>query len=120
MYGKGSVEITRHYSRETHLRRDQRWRYEHLGETNSVTGQITHFVRDNTGKVLEEADLEREIPKFINADLVDLGEKYPFYHEYLAGRAHMSTGPAKRFEIQFGLIASSLAKHGNMAFLRSF
>ena len=32
----------------------------------------------------------------------------------------MSTGPAKRLEIQLSLIVNYLAKHGNMVFLRSF
>ena len=120
MYGKGAVEITRHHTGETHLRRDQRWRYEHLGETNPITGQVTHLVRDKHGRVLESVELEREIPKFINAELVDLGEKYPFYSDFLAGRDHMSTGPEKRLETQLSLITNYLAKHGNLAFLKSF
>ena len=102
------------------MRRDQRWRYENLSETNPITGQVTHFVRDKYGRVLEPVELERELPKFINADLVDLGEKYPYYSDFLAGRDHMSVGPAKRLETQLSLITNYLAKHGNLAFLKSF
>ena len=120
MYGKGAVEITRHHKGEAHLRRDQRWRYEHLRETNPVTGQVSHFVRDRRGRVLGTVELEREIPKFINAELVDLGEKYPFYSDFLAGRDHMSTGPEKRLETQLSLVTNYLVKHGNLTFLKSF
>ena len=39
---KGAREIIRHYQCETHLRKDQRWRFEHLSVTDKVTGITRH------------------------------------------------------------------------------
>ena len=38
IYSKGAREIVRHYQSEAHLRRDQRWRYEHLGKFDKISG----------------------------------------------------------------------------------
>ena len=52
IYGKGAREILRHYATERHLRKDQRWRYEHLGVEDPITKTIHHQVRGKDGKVL--------------------------------------------------------------------
>ena len=39
---KGAREIIRHYQGEVHLRKDQRWRFEHLSVTDKVTGITRH------------------------------------------------------------------------------
>ena len=39
---KGTLEILRHHRTEKHLRRDQRWRYEHLKSVHPVTGKVQH------------------------------------------------------------------------------
>ena len=84
---KGPREITlRHYSSERHLRKDQHWRYEHLSVTDTSTGMVKHRVRGRDGKLLTPYQLELELPKFIDAILVDIGDKLPFYEEYLAGQ----------------------------------
>ena len=36
IYGRGAKEILRHHATERHLRRDQRWRYEHLSVEDPV------------------------------------------------------------------------------------
>ena len=41
---KGPYEILRHHRTERHLRRDQRWRYEHLRSTDPITGKTQHPV----------------------------------------------------------------------------
>ena len=50
---KGALEVLRHHKTEKHLRKDQRWRYEHLKTTDPVTGRINYEVRDAFGQVLD-------------------------------------------------------------------
>ena len=51
---KGTLEILRHHRTEKHLRRDQRWRYEHLRSVQPVTGKVQHRVRGRNGKILSK------------------------------------------------------------------
>ena len=78
IYGKVAREILRHYATEKHLRKDQRWRYEHLSTVDPLTKIVQHQVRGRDGKVLTPYQLELELPHFIGAELVDIGEKLPF------------------------------------------
>ena len=82
---KGGREIIRHYQSDSHLRKDQRWRFEYLAKTNEITGVTSHEVRGRDGHVLTPLELEREKPLFIDAPLVDIGDKYPFFDDYMAG-----------------------------------
>ena len=84
---KGPYEILRHHRTQRHLRRDQRWRYEHLRSTDPVTGKVQHRVRGANGKVLSKMELAKALPHFINEELVDIGERFPFYDGF-----HYSTG----------------------------
>ena len=79
IYGRGAKEILRHHATERHLRRDQRWRYEHLSVEDPVTKTFRYYVRDKNGKLLTPYELELEYAKFKDAALVDIGEKLPFY-----------------------------------------
>ena len=72
IYGRGAKEILRHHATERHLRRDQRWRYEHLSVEDPVTKTFRHYVRDKNGKLLTPYELELEYPKFKDAALVDM------------------------------------------------
>ena len=49
---KGPVEILRHHRKEKHLKRDQRWPYEHLKSVDSVNRKVQHRVRDRNAKAL--------------------------------------------------------------------
>ena len=88
---KGPKEILRHYAR--HLRKDQRWRYEYLPIEDPITKQLRHQVRGKDGKNLSHYQLRLELPLFINAELVDIGEKLPFYEEAMSGVDHMASSP---------------------------
>ena len=85
---------------ERHLRRDQRWRYEHLSVEDPVTKTIRHNVRDKKGKLLTPHELELEYPKFKDVALVDIGEKLPFYDEAMAGNTHMTSSSENRVRVQ--------------------
>ena len=54
------MEILRHHRTERHLRRDQRWRYEHLKSTDPVTLKTQHRVRGKNGKILTRLELAKE------------------------------------------------------------
>ena len=76
---KGPYEILRH-QRDT-----QRWRYEHLRSTDPITGKVQHRVRGANGKILTKMELAKELPHFINGELVDIRERFPFYDDYIKG-----------------------------------
>ena len=80
---KGPYEILRHHRTQRHLRRDQGWRYEHLRSTDPVTGKVQHRVRGADVKILTKMELAKELPSFINEELVDIGERFPFYDDYI-------------------------------------
>ena len=57
---KGAREIVRHFQCESHFRKDQRWRFEHLRSKDKITGLVVHEVRGKNGQVLTPLELERE------------------------------------------------------------
>ena len=75
IYGRGAREILRHHATDRHLRKDQRWRYEHLSTEDSITKKVKHHVRGRDGKLLTPYELQLKLPKFIDAPLVDIGGK---------------------------------------------
>ena len=65
VYGQGPREILLHYAIERHLRKDQRWRYEHLAIEDPVTKVVRQQMRGKDGKVLSPRKLVDELPNFI-------------------------------------------------------
>ena len=117
IYTKGFREIIRHYSSERHLRKDQRWAYEYLSVKDSVTGNVKHRVRGEDGKLLTAYQLELELPKFIDAPLIDLGERMPFYEDHMAGQQHCVTTPNK-VRAKICVLGYFLPVFGNISVLR--
>ena len=95
IYGKGAAEVKRHYSSREHFRKDHKWRYIHLGMTDPVSKTVTLFVRDKKGNLMDKFELELEIPKFIDEELIELGEKLPFYEDFKAARDSSTSNGAK-------------------------
>ena len=116
---KGVVEILRHHMTERHLRRDQRWRYEHLKSVDPVTGKIHHRVRGRNGKILSKAELAQELPNFIHTELIDVGERFPFYEDYLRGNTAALVTPQSRDRTQIHLIGDFNQRQGDIAVLRN-
>ena len=114
IYGKGAREILRHQSTEKHLRKDQRWRYEYLYSVDPVTRVKVHQVRGKDGKLLTPYQLEFELPLFINAPLVEIGQKLPFYDEYMAGTDYMSSSSSNRARVQLSVLAKFLPSSGDI------
>ena len=119
MKTKRVVEILRHHRTEKHLRRDQRWRYEHLRSVDPVTGKIQHRVRGRNGKILSKDELVQELPKFIHTELVDVGEWFPFYEDYLKGSNTALVTPQSRSKTQICLIGDFIQRQGDLTVLRN-
>ena len=83
--------ILRHHATERHLRKDQRWRYELLSIEDPITKAVKHGVRGRDGMLLTPYELELEIPNFMEGELVDTGEKLPFYEDYMQGTEYMAS-----------------------------
>ena len=115
---KGTVEILRHHRTEKHLRRDQRWRFEHLKTVDDVSGKVQHRVRGRDGKILNKSDLAQELPRFIHTELVDVGERHPFYEDYLKGHSSAPVTPQSRLQAQICLLGDFVQDSGNIAILR--
>ena len=118
IYGRGAKEILRHHSTERHLRKDQRWRYEHLTVEDPVTKVIHHHVRDSKGLILSPKDLRREYEHFKKAELIDIGEKLPYYHEAMAGITHMTSSSDNRVRVQISVLGHFLPSIGDLGLLR--
>ena len=101
---EGTLEILRHHRTENHFRRDQRWRYEHLKSVDPVTGKVQHRVRGRNGKILTKIELAKELLKFIHVELVNIGERFPFYDDFVKGTSTTLVTPASRTKTQIHLI----------------
>ena len=110
---KGPFEILRHHRSERHLRRDQRWRYEHLRSVDPVTGKVQHRVRGRNGKLLTKIERAKELPKFIHVELVDLGERFPFYDDFIRGRTTPLITPESRARTQLNIVSDFLQTEGD-------
>ena len=116
---KGPLQILRHQRMEKHLRRDQRWRYEHLRSVDPVSGTIQHRVRGRNGKIMSKIELAKELTKFIHSELVDIGERFPFYDDFIRGRSAPLLTPESRARTQLCLIGEYIPSHGDLSVLRN-
>ena len=116
---KGPYEILRHHRTERHLRRDQRWRYEHLRSTDPVSGKVQHRVRGGNGKLLSKVELAKELTKFIHVELVDIGERFPFYEDFIKGSTTALVTPEARVKTQLCLVGDFIKTQGDMMVLRN-
>ena len=116
---KGPYEILRYHRTDRHLRRDQRWRYEHLRSVDPVSGKVQHRVRGANGKILTKIELANQLPKFINAELVDIGEKLPFYEDFIRGTTTALVTQEARIKTQLCLVGDFITTIGDLTVLRN-
>ena len=119
IYSKGAREILRHYKKGGHLRKDQKWPYVHLQDTDGITGVFTHQVRGKDGYVLTPFELEKEKPFIMDAPLIDAGDRYPFYEDYMASIVGITNPSDLRTSTLVSLIGTILPKDGNLSLLQS-
>ena len=70
--------------------------------------------------MLTPYELELELPKFIGAELVDIGEKLPFYEDLLQGNEYMASTSESRTKIQMSVLGHYLRSYGDISALRHF
>ena len=92
---KGTLEILRHH-----------------------TGTVQHRVRGRNGRILTKIELAKELPLFIHAELVDIGERFPFYDDFVKGTATTLVTPASRAKSQIHLVADFVQYQGDLSILR--
>ena len=118
-FSKGTREIIRHYQGESHLRKDQRWRLEHSRSVDEVTATVKHHVRGKDGHVLTAFELEKKKPLFEDAPIVDIGESFPFYDEYIASLGGQKTSEDLHASTQIALIGKFVPHDGNVLLLQT-
>ena len=116
---KGPYEILRHHRTDRQLRRDQRWRYEHLRSVDPVRGRVQHRVRGANGKILTKIELANQVPKFIKAELVDIGERFPFYEDFIRGTTTALVTQEARVKTQLCLVGDFIKTLGDLSVLRN-
>ena len=117
IFTKDAREIVRHFQCESHFRKDQRWRYEHLKKKDKVTGRIVHEVRGKKGQLLTPLELEREKPLFMQAPLVETGCSYPFYEDHMAGLGSVAGQEEIRLCVQISMVALFAPRCGDLCTL---
>ena len=115
---KGAREISRRYSSEGHLRKDQRWRFEHLGKVDKISGNVIHSVRGRDGHILTPFELEKEKPQFESVPLVDIGPRFPFYDEYMSSAGGLTNFEDIRSGTQISLVGRFVPYFGDLATLQ--
>ena len=113
------MEILRHHRSERHLRRDQGWRYDHLKSIDPISGKVQHRVRGRNGKILSKIELTKELPNFIHTELVDIGELFPFYEDFIKGTTTTLVTPESQSRTQLCLVGDSIQTHGDLMVLRN-
>ena len=116
---KGHNEILRHHRTDRHLRRDQRWQYEHLRSTDPVSGKVQHRVRGANGKILTKIELANQLPRFINVELVDIGERFPFNEDFKRGTTTALVTQEARVKTQLCLVGDFIKTIGDKSVLRN-
>ena len=116
---KGPYEIIRHHRTERHLLRDQRSRYEHLKSIDPISGKVQHRVRCGNGKVLTKKELAKELPRFINMEQVDIGDRFPFYEDYIKGSTTALVTLESRAKTQLCLVSEFVKTQGDLMVLRN-
>ena len=117
IYSKGAREIVRHYQSEAHLRKDQRWRFEHLSKVDMLSGRTVHAVRGKDGHLLSALELEKEKVFFESVPLVDIGPRFPFYDDYMASAGRITCPEDLRLGTQLSLIGRANPHFGYLTVL---
>ena len=97
IYGNEAAEVKRDYALRELFRRDHKRTYIHLSRTDLISGKVTHNERDDKENLLEEPKLQLEIPKFIDEDLLEIGDKLPFYEDFKASRYSVTPNSSRNY-----------------------
>ena len=85
-----------------------------LREVDADTGRVTHQVREKDGYILIPLELEKEKSLFIEAPLVDIGDKFHFFDNYMTTLGGSSNPDELRMTTQISLIGGDLSLLRNL------
>ena len=77
-----------------------------------------HRVRGRNGKILTKIELAKKLLKFIHAELVDIGERFPFYEDFIKRTTTALVTPESRFRTQLCLVGDFIQTHEDLLVLR--
>ena len=63
-------------------------------------------------------DPAKELPSFINEELVDIGERFPFYDDYIKGSTTALVTAESRAKTQLCLVGDFVKTQGDLMVLR--
>ena len=69
--------------------------------------------------MLTKFELANELPSFIHAELVDIGEGFPFYEDFMKGSSEALVTPESRMKTQLCVIADFVQHQGDLLLLRT-
>ena len=69
--------------------------------------------------MLTKIELAKELPKFIHAELVDIGERFPFYDDFIKGSPFALVTPNSRAKTQNCINSDYMQTHGDLSLLRN-
>ena len=84
-----------------------------------VTGQVKHDIRGKDGQIPTPLELEKEKPLFENAILIDIGDKHPFYDDYIAGTTATASSEEVKTCTQISLVGHSVPQCGDVLLLKT-
>ena len=85
---------------------------------NPVTVDEVHQVRGRDTKILSKYQLAKELPLFINAELVELGERRPFYHEFIGEHSSSAVVDELRSSTQLSVVGHFVCSSGDLLLLQ--
>ena len=88
-------------------------------ETDERTGVVTPQVRGEDGNVLTPIELESEKPLFLKVSLVDTGDRFPFYDDYMASIRRSTNPDDLRTSTLISLIGVFVLRDGNISLLKA-
>ena len=72
-----------------------------------------------TGRFWRGWNLAKELPSFINEELVDIGESFPFYDDYIKGSTTALVTAESRANTQLCLVGDFVKTQGDLMVLRN-
>ena len=107
---RGLYELKRHYQRDCHLWKDERFREQLFpGKTRRRDDQVLFVTKLETKR---EQDMDLDVP--------DLCHKRPFYYDVVEGKLSTSTTESSRSRILIELLLTFLKSAGHLWALESF
>ena len=63
-------------------------------------------------------ELAKELPKFKNSELIDIGKRFPLYNDFVKGTSTTLVTPESRAKTQIHLIGDFVQHQGDLAVFR--